>query len=265
MNPIRIIPRIEIKNGMLIKGINYEGLRVLGDPADFAKEYYNNCADEIIYIDVVASLYGTNNLAKFISKTAKDIFIPLTVGGGIRGSKDIENFLNAGADKVSINSEIVKNIKFLQKAVRRFGSSTISCMIEYIQYEKKYYVSTENGRSLTNIHPIDWFKKLQDIGAGEVIVSSINHEGLQEGYDLSLYEKISKYIKIPVIAHGGAGNFQDVYDVINSSSISGVAISSLFHYDLLNKLTFKNTKKKIGNFYFLKNFKKKNIIIIFIS
>lgn len=242
---------------MLIKGINYEGLRVLGNPADFVKEYYNRGADEIMYVDVVASLYGTNNLRKFISKTVKDIFIPITVGGGIRHLKDIETFLNAGADKVSINSEIVNNINFLKKATKRFGSSTISCTIEYIQYEKKHYVSTENGRSVTNINPIDWFKKLQDFGAGEVLISSINHEGLQEGFDLNLYEKISKYIKIPVIAHGGAGDFKHVYDVINASRVSGVAISSLFHYDLLNLLPSKQTKKKIGNFHFLKNFKRK--------
>ena len=257
MVPIRIIPRLEIKNGVLIKGINFEGLRALGDPSKFVHSYFNSGADEISYVDVVASLYGTNNLSKFIKKTVKNIFIPITVGGGIRDLKSIEKFLNSGADKISINSAIVKNIKFLKKAVKKFGSSTINCSIECIKFEKKYYVSTENGRNITKINILDWFKKVQDNGAGEVTISSINSEGLQNGFDLELYEKISKYIKTPVIAHGGAGNFDHVYNVIRSSNISGVSISSLFHYDALNSFDHSINDKKIGNFFFLKNYKKR--------
>ena len=257
MVPIRIIPRLEIKNGILIKGINFEGLRALGDPAKFVENYFNSGADEIAYIDVVASLYGTNNLAKFIKKSVQNIFIPITVGGGIRNIDSIEIFLNSGADKISINSAIVKNINFLKKSVRRFGSSTINCAIECIKFENRYYVSTENGRNITTINPLEWFKKIQDCEAGEVTISSINNEGLQNGFDLDLYDKISKFAQIPVIAHGGAGNFKHVYNVIKSSNISGVSISSLFHYDALNSLDYKITNKDAGNFNFLKNFKKK--------
>tara|TARA_B100001027_G_C16249439_1_gene323684 strand:- start:28 stop:867 length:840 start_codon:yes stop_codon:yes gene_type:complete len=257
MVPIRIIPRLEIKNGFLIKGINFEGLRILGDPSAFVKCYFDKGADEISYIDVVASLYGTNNLSKFITETVKNIFIPITVGGGIRDIKAIEKFLYSGADKVSINSAIVKNLSFLKKAVKRFGSSTINCSIESIKFENKYYVSTENGRNMTSLNPVDWFKRLQDFGAGEITISSINSEGLQNGFDLELYEKISKFTKIPIIAHGGAGNFKHVYDVIRSSNISGVSLSSLLHYDALNFIKSKTKQKKIGNYFFLKNFQKK--------
>jgi cyclase len=257
MVPIRIIPRLEIKNGFLIKGVNFEGLRVLGDPSKFVKCYFDNGADEISYVDVVASLYGTNNLEKFISETVKNIFIPITVGGGIRDINTIEKFLNSGADKVSINSAIVKNLNFLKMAVKKFGSSTINCSIECIKFEKKYYVSTENGRNMTLLKPVDWFRRVQDNGVGEVTISSINNEGLQNGFDLQLYEKISKFIQIPVIAHGGAGNFNHVYDVINSSNISGVSLSSLLHYDTLNFVNNSLNGNKIGNYFFLDNFKKK--------
>tara|TARA_B100001250_G_scaffold268293_1_gene231468 strand:- start:151 stop:984 length:834 start_codon:yes stop_codon:yes gene_type:complete len=261
---IRIIPRLDIKNGLLIKGINFEGLRALGDPDQFAKSYYLNKADEIIYIDSVATLYGTNNLSKFISNTAKNIFVPLTVGGGIRTNKDIERTLRYGADKVSINSAVVKDIKFLKKAVQMFGSSTIACAVECIKIDKNYFISISNGRDLQKVNPFDWIKKLQDNGAGEISISSINHEGLKGGFDLELYEKVSKIAKVPVLAHGGAGSFDHVYKLIRNSNISGVIVSSLFHYDTVNMLKFK--KKNIGNFEFLLNLKKKkfknNIVLL---
>lgn len=264
MENIRIIPRLDIKNGLLIKGINFEGLRALGDPNNFAKAYYNNKADEILYIDNVATLYGTNNLSKFISQTAKKIFVPLTVGGGIRSISDIERTLNYGADKVSINSAVVKNISFLKQAAKMFGSSTITCAVECIKIEKNYFISISNGRDLQRISPFDWIKKLQDNGAGEILVSSINHDGLRAGFDIGLYEKISNIAKVPFLAHGGAGNFDHVYKLLLNTNTSGVVISSLFHYDTVNLLKFKKTR--IGNFEFLNNLKRKkfmnNIVLL---
>ena len=150
--PIRIIPVLDIKNGVLIKGINLEGLRVLGIPRNFANYYYTSGADEIVYIDNVATLYGTNNLSKFITETAKNIFIPLSVGGGIRTLKDIEEMLTAGADKVCINSSIIDNVKNLKIASRKFGSSNITVIIQSIKIGNKYFISKSNGRDLIKVN-----------------------------------------------------------------------------------------------------------------
>ena len=252
---IRIIPKLDIKNGNLIKGINLEGLRVLGNPILFAKDYYNQGADEIIYLDSVASLYGTNNLTSFIKDTAKEIFIPMTVGGGLRNLSDIEKMLKNGADKVSINSAAIKDINFIKEASRVFGSSTIVSNIECIKLKKKYFISKNNGRDMVNIDPFLWAKKLEDAGIGEIIVTSVNFDGLQDGFDIPLTSKISNYVKVPVIASGGAGSFEDILDVISQTNVQAVSVSSFFHYDVCAKYNFK--RSRIGNYHFLENLKKK--------
>lgn len=254
---IRIIPKLDIKNGLLIKGINLEGLRVLGNPYQFAEDYYKSGADEISYIDNVATLYGTNNLGKFVNKTSKNIFVPLSVGGGIRSIKDIQTMLNFGADKVSINSAAIDNPEFVKEASRTFGSSTIVINIEAIKIGKSYFISKSNGRDLIKIDPIYWAKKVEKLGAGEIFLTSVNKEGLKEGFDLKLVKELSRNVTIPVIAHGGAGNFDHVYDLIKKTNISGVSISSLLHYDLLGK--FKFDKSSVGNTDFLNKNKKRKI------
>tara|TARA_B100000963_G_scaffold361716_1_gene398931 strand:- start:17605 stop:18447 length:843 start_codon:yes stop_codon:yes gene_type:complete len=253
-NFVRIIPRLDIKNGNLIKGINLEGLRILGDPYNFSKLYCELGADEICYSDNVATLYGTNNLEKFISKTAKNLFIPLSVGGGIKSLKDVERMLKAGADKVIINSAAIDNIKFIKEASRVFGSSTIIAAIETINYNKKYYVLKSNGRDLTNRKILDWATKLQDFGAGELILTSINKDGLKEGFDISITKKISKKLTIPVIAHGGCGKIGHVLDLIKKTNISGVIIASYLHYYYFSK--FKKKKFNLGNTSFYDQAKK---------
>ena len=227
----RIIPKLEIKNGNLIKGINLEGLRILGNPKNFVENYLKQGADEIIYTDSVATLYGTNNLSQFVRNTSKKLFIPLTVGGGIKTINDIEKMLQNGADKISINSAAVDNIRFINKASRIFGSSTIVSNIECIKIKNKYYISKSNGRDLININPIDWAKRLEDNGIGEIIITSVNNEGIQKGFDINLTKKISNSVNVPVIASGGAGKFDDVLEVIKKTQIAGVSISSLLHYD----------------------------------
>ena len=254
-NFIRIIPKLDIKNGQLIKGINLEGLRVLGDPYDFAEYYYKNSADEICYVDNVATLYGTNNLSSFISKTAKNIFVPLTVGGGIRTIDDIERVLKNGADKVCINSAVVDDSNFLRKAVQIFGSSTITVLIEYVKIKNKYLISKSAGRDLVNIHPLDWAKNVEDLGAGEIFLTSVNNEGLKMGFDIKTIQNISRALSIPVIAHGGAGNIKHIYEIIKNSNVSGVALSSVLHYNIAHLFNFK--KKNIGNFSYLEQLKNK--------
>jgi len=252
---IRIIPRLDIKNGQLIKGINLEGLRILGDPLEYASYYYKSLADEIFYVDNVATLYGTNNLNKFISRTSKKLFIPMSVGGGIRSLHDIESVLNNGADKVCINSAAIDNQKFLKEAVQFYGSSTISILIETIKINNKYFISKSNGRDLVNLNPLDWALKAQDIGVGEVFLTSVNNEGLRSGFDISITQKISNRLDIPVVAHGGAGSKEDIFDVVSKTDISGVSVASLLHYNTCG--LFKIKKKNIGNFEFLESQKKK--------
>ncbi len=254
-NLIRIIPKLDIKNNLLIKGINLEGLRVLGEPYDFAKRYYEMGADEILYIDNVATLYGTNELSKFISLTAKNIFIPLGVGGGLRTFKDIEKVLTKGADKVCINSAVIENKKFLINAAKKFGSSNITIIIEVLKLKNKYVLTKSNGRDIIKIDPVAWAKQVEDLGAGEILLTSVHKEGLKNGFDIEITKKISKAVAIPVISHGGAGSFKDILDVIKKTNISGVSISSLFHYNSINNK--KKLSTKLGNLDFIKKQKKK--------
>lgn len=259
---IRIIPKLDIKNGLLIKSINLDGLRVLGDPYDFAKLYYDMGADEIFYSDVVASLYGTINLSKYINRISKSLFIPLTVSGGIKTLNQIEEFLKNGADKISINTEAINNISLIKKASRVFGSSTIVSNIQSIKIENKYFITKENGREIIKENPVKWAKKLEDNGVGEIFLTSINKEGLKKGFDLNILKKVSNSVKIPVIAHGGAGSHEQIYQVIKNTNISGVAISGFFHYAVCN--SFKTKKFKLGNTYFIDNLtkeKSKNVIL----
>ena len=271
---IRIIPKLDIKNGNLIKGVNLEGLRVLGDPILFAQNYYNQGADEIVYVDNVATLYGTNNLTKFVKKTSKKIFIPLTVGGGIKTLDNIEQMLKNGADKISINSAAIDNLKIIKNASKVFGRSTIVSNIECVKIKNKYYISKSNGRDLIKIDPVIWAKKLEDNGIGEIFLTSVNKEGLKSGFDINIIEKISSKLNIPVIAHGGAGNFEHIKKLIKNTNIDGVAISSLLHYSTAPYFiknfnntgnthfleTLKKETKKINVIKNLKNFLKKNKI-----
>ena len=251
--PIRIIPVLDIKNGLLIKGINFEGLRVLGDAKNFAKLYYSHGADEICYQDSVATLYGTSNLIKFVNQSAQNVFVPLSVGGGIRSIEDASQMFKAGADKLIINSAAIDNISLLKKMSKIFGSSNISVIIQAIKIGKKYFISKSNGRDIKNKDPFQWAQKVEEFGAGEIIITSVNNEGLKKGFDISLTKKIVENASIPVIAHGGAGNVNHIYDVIRYAKVSGVGIASMLHYDAIKFL--KKTKTKIGNTIYLDSVK----------
>lgn len=250
-NPIRIIPFLDIKNGLLIKGINLEGLRVLGKAKNFSNYYYKSGADEICYIDNVATLYGTNNLSKFISDTAKDVFIPLSVGGGIRTIEDIKKMFAAGADKICINSSIIERPNLLKEAAKIFGSANIVVMIQAVKNNGRYFVSKANGRDIVNIDPVKWAKLVEKLGAGEIILTSVNNEGLKKGFDINITRKVSNSVNIPVIAHGGAGSYEDIYNVISKTNVSGVGLASILHYSALKK--FPTLSPKVGNTTFLKS------------
>lgn len=264
MKTIRIIPRLDIKGPNLVKGIHLEGLRVLGKPADFAKYYYENGADELIFMDVVASLYGRNSLHDIISQTAKEIFIPITVGGGLRSISDIKEVLRAGADKVCINTAAINNPNMIKEASMIFGSSTIVIAIEAIkESENRYQVYTDNGREYTGIDVFEWAKKVEILGAGEIVITSVDNEGTMKGVDLDLVKQVSSLVNIPVIAHGGIGNYSHAVDAIKSGPVDALMISSMFHYNSLSKMN-SNSSKHEGNSQFLKNnknYKSNNISI----
>lgn len=252
MKNIRIIPRLDIKGPNLVKGIHLEGLRVLGKPSDFAQFYYENGADELMFMDVVASLYERNSLHDIISETAKQKFIPITVGGGLRSISDIKEVLRVGADKVCLNTAAIKDPELIRQASRKFGSSTIVVAIEVIKEENgKYLAYTDNGREYTGIDAFEWAKKVDELGAGEVVITSVDKEGTGQGFDLDLISKISSLISIPVIAHGGAGTNQHVIDLIKENTADAVMISSLFHYQFI-KENDANVSSEEGNVEFLK-------------
>lgn len=255
MNPaVRIIPKLDIKGPNLVKGIHLEGLRVLGKPEDFAKYYYENGADELIYIDVVASLYERNSLHDIISKTAENIFIPLTVGGGLRTIQDIKSVLRAGADKVSLNTAAIKNPKIIKKASQIFGASTITVSIEAIKQSNGAYLAyTDNGREYTGVEVLSWAKKVERLGAGEILLTSIDKEGIGEGYDLDLTKMISDTVSIPVIACGGAGNKLDIAKVINKGHADAVSLASMLHYEFIKNNKTKSKFEQEGNIDFLKS------------
>jgi len=253
MKTIRIIPRLDIKGPNLVKGIHLEGLRVLGKPHEFAKYYYENGADELIYQDVVASLYGRNSLQDLISKTAKEVFIPLTVGGGIRTIEDIRNVLRCGADKVSLNTIAINNPQIIRDASRIFGSSTIVVSIEAIKEKGKYLAYTDNGREYTGVDVVEWAKRVEELGAGEIVITSVDKEGTGEGVDLELIKQITSVVSIPVIAHGGCGSEMDVVNAVKESQADAISMASILHYGYIKELKSKPENQVEGNTEFLQS------------
>jgi cyclase len=254
MPTVRVIPRLDIKGPNLVKGIHLEGLRVLGRPEDFASFYYQQGADELIYQDVVASLYERNSLHDFISRTVKDIFIPLTVGGGLRSLEDISAVLSAGADKVAINTAAIRNPKLISEAALRFGASTIVVAIESIrQPDGTWQAYTDNGREYTGMDSVTWAQKAEALGAGEILATSVDRDGTGDGYDHEMTKRIADAVSIPVIAHGGPGNVSHVADVIQSTGIDAVAIASLLHYDAVRQLDRAEEESGEGNTEFLRS------------
>lgn len=265
----RIISKLDIKGPNLVKGVNLEGLRVLGEPSFFAKKYYENFSDEIIYHDCVASLYNRKSFLDLIKKTSSDIFIPISVGGGIKSLKDIEKILNAGADKVFINSTAIKKPKFLVEASKRFGSANICLSIETVKNSSNEFICLSNyGREVSNKKLLDWFSEAQQLGVGEIILTSISCDGMGNGFDKEILELVYDKINVPFIIHGGAGNEKQIYDILKYDKVSGVAISSLLHYSLIREKSFSFKSKSEGNTQFLSfskeatSFKKTNILSI---
>jgi len=243
---------LDIKGPNLVKGIHLEGLRVLGKPADFARYYYEQGADELMFMDVVASLYERNSLHDIISETAKSIFIPITVGGGLRSIADIKAVLRAGADKVCLNTAAINNPQLIKEATRMFGSSTIVVAIEATKESNGNYLAyTDNGREYTGIDVFEWAQKLDEMNVGELVITSVDREGTGEGFDIDLIAKITSLVSMPVIAHGGAGKREHVSSLFTKTNVDAVALGSLLHYQFIK--TNESIKSDLeGNTEFLK-------------
>ena len=231
---IRVIPRLDVKGTNVVKGVHLEGLRVVGEPSKFAEAYYLDGADEIVYMDSVASLYGRNNLHNIVSQAAEHIFIPLTVGGGIRTLEDVQSLLKAGADKVAINTALFKTPELITQVAQRFGSQCMVVSIDVVKNDRGQYVClTDNGREETGVELMSWVDKVIDLGAGEILLTSVDQEGTGQGFDLQLIERVSNHAPIPVVACGGAGNNNHVLDVIERGCADAVSVASILHYEML--------------------------------
>lgn len=232
MKNIRIIPLLHIKGSNVVKPVQTDALRVVGNPVVLAQKYYQQGADEIIYLDIVASLYQRSFDFDLLKSVVKDIFIPVTVGGGIRSIQDIRNALRVGADKIAINTYAMYNPDFLAEAVNVFGSQ---CVVLFVEAKKnsngKWEAYTDGGRERSGVDAVQWIKKAVSLGVGEILVTSIDQDGTRKGYELDLVRAIAQHVQIPVIAHGGAGAPESIKEVVTDGHADAVAVSSILHYD----------------------------------
>ena len=236
----RIIPCLDVKNGRVVKGINFVDLKDAGDPVEQAQIYSDSGADEICFLDITASNENRDTIYDVVKKTSKKCFVPLTVGGGIRNVEDINKLLNCGADKVSINTAAVQNEKVVLESSKKFGSQCIVVAIDAKKNANKWEVFTHGGRNNSGIDALEYAKKMEDSGAGELLVTSMDRDGTQVGYDIDLMSKISSIVNIPVIASGGVGNLDHLVDGIKLGKVSAVLAASIFHY---GKYTIKEAKE----------------------
>ncbi len=236
----RIIPCLDVKDGRVVKGINFVKLRDAGDPVENAKIYEEQEADELTFLDITASCERRGIILEVVKKTAEEVFMPITVGGGIKSLDDIRLLLKAGADKVSINTAAVKNPYFVEEAAKRFGSQCIVVAIDAKRDGNSWEVYIYGGRTPTGIDALEWAKRVEDLGAGEILLTSMDRDGTEEGYDIELTRLVSDLVNIPVIASGGAGTLEDLYEVFTRGGASAALAASIFHY---KKYTVKEAKR----------------------
>ena len=241
----RIIPCLDVKNGRVVKGVNFVGLRDAGDPVEVAKRYNQEGADEITFLDITASHEQRDTIVDIVEKVAKEVFIPLTVGGGIRTLEDIYNLLYVGCDKISINSHAIKNPNFIDDSSKRFGSSTIVVAIDAKRTGDSWHVFINGGRIDTKIDVIEWAKEVEQRGAGEILLTSMDKDGEKSGYDCELTGKLSQILDIPIVASGGAGTMEHIRDAFLSGADAALA-ASIFHYKEIDIMDLKRYLKEEG-------------------
>lgn len=226
----RIIPCLDVTDGRVVKGVNFVDLQDAGDPVEIAKQYNEAGADELTFLDITASSDNRDLILDIIESVSKQIFIPLTVGGGVRSPNDVRRLLNVGADKVSINTAAILNPELVKEAASRFGSQCIVVAIDAKRVDDHWEVFTHGGRKSTGLNAIDWAKKMVDYGAGELLVTSMDKDGTKEGFDLELTRKISNSVDVPIIASGGVGNLNHLVDGVKLGGADAVLAASIFHF-----------------------------------
>lgn len=242
----RIIPCLDVNNGRVVKGVNFVGLKDAGDPIEVAKRYNDEGADELCFLDITASSDGRDTIVHVVEEVAKQLFIPLTVGGGIRKIDDISRLLNVGCDKVSLNSSAVDNPNLIYEAANKFGSQCIVVAIDVKKNDKgSYNVFVHGGRKYTGLDAIQWAKKVYDLGAGEILLTSMDSDGTKAGYDLNITSAISNSVQIPVIASGGAGTMEHILQAFQNGADAALA-ASIFHYKEIEILKLKEFLRDNG-------------------
>ncbi len=241
----RIIPCLDVKDGRVVKGVNFVGLQDAGDPVEVAKRYNKEGADEITFLDITASHEKRDTIVEIVEKVAKEVFIPLTVGGGIRTLEDIYKLLQVGCDKISINSHAIKNPNFINEASKRFGSQCIVVAIDAKKSADGWHVFINGGRIDTGLDALDWAKEVEQRGAGEILLTSMDCDGVKNGYDIELTSKMSKEVNIPVIASGGAGTMEHIKEAFLNGADAALA-ASIFHYKEIDIIDLKHYLREEG-------------------
>lgn len=243
----RIIPCLDVKDGQTVKGINFENLQYAGDPISLAKKYSDEGADELVFLDITATNEGRKTTVQMVEKVAKQVFIPFTVGGGIASIEDMRRLLSAGADKIGINSAAVKNPELIKEASNYFGSQCVVIAVDAKHVDGDYYVFINAGQKNTGIKLLNWVKQAEEFGAGEILLTSMDADGTQNGFDLNMTKLVVENVKIPVIASGGAGaNVEHFVDVFSFASADAALAASIFHYEMLPVPQLKKSLKSKG-------------------
>ena len=244
MVKVRIIPCLDVKNGRVVKGINFVDLVDAGDPVEQAKHYSENGADEICFLDISASLENRDTMVNVVKKTANEVFIPLTVGGGISSIENIQSLLKAGADKVSINSAAINNPNIIKQSSEYFGNQCIVVAVDAKRINNDWYVFSHGGTKNTGIFALDWINKVQELGAGEILLTSMDKDGTKSGFDINLLSEVSKFVTVPVIASGGVGKLEHFYEGVNKGKANALLAASVFHF---NEISIKEVKEYLIN------------------
>jgi cyclase len=239
----RIIPCLDIKDGTTVKGINFEGLRNAGDPIELAKKYENEGADELVFLDITATIEERKTFVELVKNIAKELSIPFTVGGGISSVEDVRKLLEAGADKISVNSSAVKNPQLVSDLAKQFGSQCVVVAIDTKFVNGDDWVFVKGGREITTLKTLDWAKEAEKLGAGEILLTSMDGDGTKNGFDIRITKLVSDHINIPVIASGGAGNTEDFETVFSKTKATGALAASVFHFGEINISNLKEDLK----------------------
>ncbi|WP_216861279.1 imidazole glycerol phosphate synthase subunit HisF [Polynucleobacter sp. MWH-HuK1] len=227
---MRVIARLDVKNQFVIKGIHLEGLRKVGDPNQLAKAYYEAGIDEIILIDAVASLYNRNNLFSVLQKASEEVFVPITIGGGLRNLYDVEKALDAGADKVALNTAAIREPELIEKVAKQYGSQCVVASVQAKHTANGWEAYIETGREKTGVQVLDWVRRLQELGAGELLLTSVDKEGTKSGFDIPLVRAVNNAVSIPVIVSGGYGQPKHINELLEVTEPSGLCFASALHY-----------------------------------